>query len=88
MIVGLVSSLVLVFISPNVWAPDGSAILVGKALFPLTNPGIISIPLGFLAAIVGTLVSSEKVDAKKYDEILVTAHTGFKENGELSILKH
>ena len=88
MIVGLASSLILVLVSPNVWAPDGSAILVGEALFPLTNPGIISIPLGFLAAIIGTLVSSQKADAKKYDEILVTAHTGFKESGETTILKH
>ena len=86
MVVGLVSSLVLVFISPNVWAPDGSAILSWRSLFPLTNPGIISIPLGFLAAIVGTLVSSEKADAKKYDEILIKAHTGFKEDGEETII--
>jgi cation/acetate symporter len=88
MIVGLASSLILVLLSPNVWAPDGSAILVGEALFPLTNPGIISIPLGFLAAIIGTLVSSQKADVKKYNEILVTAHTGFKESGETTILKH
>jgi hypothetical protein len=40
------------------------------------------------AAIIGTLVSSEKVNEKKYDEILVKAHTGFKEHGEVTILKH
>ena len=49
MIVGLVSSLVLVLLSPNVWSPEGTAILVGKALFPLSNPGIVSIPLGFIS---------------------------------------
>ncbi|RFU64037.1 cation acetate symporter [Bacillus sp. V59.32b] len=80
MLVGLFSALFLVAISPNVWAPEkGVAILVGDPLISLTNPGIISIPLGFLAAIVGTLVSSKKADTKKFDEILVKANTGIKE---------
>lgn len=77
MLVGLITSLVLVAISPNVWSPEvGKAIFVGNPLISLTNPGIISIPVGFLAAIVGTLVSSKKADVKKFDEILVKANTG------------
>lgn len=77
MLVGLISSLVLVAISPNVWAPEvGKAILVGKPLVTLTNPGIISIPLGFIAAYLGTVLSSKKADVKKFDEILVKANTG------------
>ncbi|QNU19902.1 hypothetical protein [Geobacillus zalihae] len=44
--------------------------------FKLANPGIISIPLGFIGAIVGTLVSSKKSDEKKYTEIVVKANTG------------
>jgi cation/acetate symporter len=80
MLVGLVSSLLLVFLSPNVWSPvEGAAIFVGEPLFPLANPGIISIPVGFIAAIAGTLLSSKKADAKKFDEILVTANTGMKD---------
>ena len=75
MLVGLISSIVLVLISPNVWATDGSAILNGEALFPLTNPGIISIPLGFLAAYVGTFFGKER-DTAKYNEIAVRANTG------------
>jgi cation/acetate symporter len=76
MLVGLLSSLILVALSPNVWNPEpGKAILVGQALFPLSNPGIVSIPLGFLAAWVGTMLSSSRDDAK-YDEILVKANTG------------
>ena len=52
MIVGLVSAIVLVALSPNVWNPvAGKAIFVGEAIFPYTTPGIISIPLGFLADI-------------------------------------
>ncbi|PLR77079.1 cation acetate symporter [Bacillus sp. V3-13] len=76
MLVGLFSSIFLVMISPNIWSPEGAAILVGEPLISLTNPGIISIPLGFIGAIVGTLLSSKKEDAKKFDEILVKANTG------------
>ena len=82
MLVGLFSSLILVALSPNVWNPEpGVAILVGEAIFPLTNPGIVSIPLGFIAAIIGTLVSSKKEDAKKFDEIVVKANTGLGVSG-------
>ncbi|WP_147534812.1 solute symporter family protein [Bacillus marasmi] len=77
MLVGLFTALALVAVSPNVWSPEvGKAIFVGNPLISLTNPGIISIPVGFLAAIVGTLVSSKKSDAKKFDEIVVKANTG------------
>ncbi|HJV46279.1 MAG TPA: cation acetate symporter [Bacillota bacterium] len=77
MLLGLFGALFLVAISPNVWAPEaGKAILVGKPLISLTNPGIISIPLGFIGAFLGTIFSSKKEDAKKYDEILVKANTG------------
>ncbi|GED29673.1 solute symporter family protein [Brevibacillus centrosporus] len=80
MLVGLFSSLILVAMSPNVWNPvAGKAILVGEALFPLPNPGIVSIPLGFLAAWIGTMLSSTRNDAK-YDEILVKANTGMSES--------
>ena len=80
MLVGLFSSLILVALSPNVWNPvAGKAILVGEALFPLPNPGIVSIPLGFLAAWIGTMLSTTRNDAK-YDEILVKANTGMKES--------
>ncbi|CAJ1003125.1 MULTISPECIES: cation acetate symporter [Bacillales] len=79
MLVGLFSSLILVALSPNVWHPEpGKAILVGEALFPLSNPGIVSIPLGFLAAWIGTYFSSSRDDAK-FEEILVKANTGMKE---------
>ncbi|TQR37974.1 cation acetate symporter [Brevibacillus brevis] len=80
MLVGLFSALILVALSPNVWNPvAGKAILVGEALFPLPNPGIVSIPLGFLAAWIGTLLSRSR-DDKKYDEILVKANTGMKDS--------
>ncbi|MBP3039455.1 cation acetate symporter [Bacillaceae bacterium Marseille-Q3522] len=77
MLVGLFSSIILVLMSPNVWSPEaGAAIFTGEPLITLTNPGIISIPLGFLAAIAGTFISKKKADEKKFNEILVKANTG------------
>lgn len=79
MLVGLISTIVLVALSPNIWNPEaGKAIFVGDPIIPLTNPGIISIPLGFLAAIVGTLLSSRNSakDEAKYAEVLVKANIG------------
>ncbi|WP_409273580.1 cation acetate symporter [Neobacillus sp. SCS-31] len=77
MVVGLGSALLMVAISPNIWSPEaGAAILVGEPLVTLTNPGIVSIPMGFLAAIIGTLLSTKREDAKNFDEILVKANTG------------
>lgn len=76
MLSGLFSALILVAMSPSVWSPIvGKAIFVGDPIITLANPGIISIPLGFLGAIVGTLLSSQKDDAK-FEEILVKSNTG------------
>ena len=81
MVVGLLSSLILVAISPSVMSPtEGATILQGNPIFPLTNPAIVSVPLGFIAAIVGTLVSSER-DAKKFAEVEFKAQTGYREIG-------
>lgn len=66
-LVGLVSSIVLMFIGPSVM---GAA-----AIFPLKNPGIVSVPLGFLAAYLGTIFSNERQD-EKFDELYVRANTG------------
>ena len=77
MLVGLLSALFLIAIGPNIWNPvEGKAILVGNPIFPLGNPGIISIPLGFLGAYLGTIFSSKQEDPAMYDEILVKANTG------------
>jgi cation/acetate symporter len=77
MVVGLISAIGLVIISPNVFSPEvGKAIFVGNPLFPYTTPGIVSIPLGFIAGYLGTVLSSQKADAKKYDEVLVKSNLG------------
>jgi cation/acetate symporter len=77
MVVGLISAIGLVVISPNVFSPEvGKAIFVGNPLFPYTTPGIVSIPLGFIAGYLGTVLSGQKADAKKYDEVLVKSNLG------------
>lgn len=77
MLTGLISAIILVAISPNIWSPiEGKAIFVGEPLINLTNPGIISIPLGFIAAYLGTILSSKKENEAKFDEILVKSNTG------------
>lgn len=87
MVVGLFSSLILVALSPNLWAVDGSALFVGEALFPLTNPGIVSIPLGFLGAIVGTLLTKSNEVAGNFERILVKANTGIDAAAEVAASK-
>lgn len=76
MLTGLISALVLVAMSPNVWNPEvGKAIFVGDPLFPLGNPALISVPLGFIGGWIGSLIG-QKADEAKYREVNVKANTG------------
>jgi cation/acetate symporter len=43
--------------------------------FPLSNPGILSIPIGFLCGWIGTTLSSED-DTAKFAELEVRSLTG------------
>jgi cation/acetate symporter len=65
---GLAASIALIAISPSSMGP--------AALFPLENPGIVSIPLGFLGAFLGTLFGQAPVNNAKFAELLVRANTG------------
>ncbi|MEE1926643.1 cation acetate symporter [Streptomyces sp. TRM 70351] len=74
---GLLPALVLVALSPVVsGAPD--ALLPGAdfAVFPLRNPGLVSIPLGFLAGWLGTVTDSSRSDPFRHAETEVRALTG------------
>ncbi|MBT1073997.1 solute symporter family protein [Geobacter grbiciae] len=56
---------------------DGKSMLgLDKPLFALKNPGIISIPLGFIAAIVGCLAFPSRRSEEMFDEIYVRQNTG------------
>jgi cation/acetate symporter len=56
---------------------DGNSIMgLDKPLFGLKNPGIISIPLGFLAAILGALAFPNRRSEEMFDEVYVRQNTG------------
>jgi cation/acetate symporter len=81
MITGLVSSLLLILISPAVMGIDPPTaavrhVIQAAPLFPLENPGIVSVPLGFAAAILGSLLSREESAERIYSELKVRANTG------------
>ncbi|MGH3679156.1 MAG: solute symporter family protein [Natronosporangium sp.] len=74
---GLVSAVLLVFFSPVVSGAE-NAMFPNQdwQWFPLQNPGILSIPAGFLCGWLGTVLSKEPPDAAKYAELEVRALTG------------
>ncbi|MGI2749713.1 solute symporter family protein [Bacillus cytotoxicus] len=77
MLVGLLGSMILVALSPSVWSPKvGEALFVGEPLFPLSSPGIVSIPLGFLGAYIGTILFAKRSKTGNFEEILVKSNTG------------
>jgi cation/acetate symporter len=47
-----------------------------KPLFDLKNPGLISIPLGFLAVVLGSLLYRDKRAEEMWDELYVRQNTG------------
>ncbi|MCC6294039.1 MAG: cation/acetate symporter ActP [Bryobacterales bacterium] len=66
---GLASSILLILIGPSVRGP-------ANALFPLENPGIVSIPIGFAAAVLATLASGDRTSEAKFAELQVRGNTG------------
>lgn len=67
-VTGFISSLMLVFF--------GSGFQGQEPLIPLTNPGIIAIPLGFLGAIIGAFCSRSASDGRRFEAMFFKAHTG------------
>ena len=74
---GLISALVLIVLSPAV---SGSATSMFPnadwAIFPLSSPGLVSIPLGFLAGIVGTYLGKPDNFDQLQAEMEVRSLTG------------
>jgi cation/acetate symporter len=64
MVTGTASALLLILLSPTVWVD-----LLGnkEAIFPLKNPGIITVPLAFLVGIVVSLAAPEPAAAEGFD---------------------
>lgn len=68
MLAGLITSLALIALSP--------VVMGDRALFPLENPGIVSIPAGLLGAVIGTLVARDRESEVMFDQLQVRATTG------------
>ena len=58
-VVGVVSSIFLVIVSPKVW-PGADTVTGSPIGWELSNPGIVSIPLGFLGCYLGTILQPEE----------------------------
>ena len=81
--VGLGASILLILISPSIMSVDPPNVAASARhliqrppIFPLENPGILSIPLGFLGAVLGTLSGREPAAEDQFDELIVRANTG------------
>lgn len=74
---GLVSAVGLVVFSPVVSGSETALLTnVDFAWFPLQNPGIVSIPFGFLMGWLGTVTSRETESADRFAELQVRSLTG------------
>jgi cation/acetate symporter len=76
---GLTICLVLIIFSP-VFSGAPTSIIKGVDfhLFPLSNPGIVSIPLSFLLGVIGTLRGKDRPDPARSDELEVRSITGIR----------
>ena len=74
---GLFSALVLIALSPAVsGSPTAMFPNADWSIFPLTSPGLVSIPLGFLAGIVGTYLGKPDNFDELQAEMEVRSLTG------------
>jgi cation/acetate symporter len=80
---GLVASILLIILSPSIMSVDPPTVLgaarhliQAKPIFPLENPGLVSIPLGFFGAFIGTMLGREPAAEAKFTELVVRANTG------------
>jgi cation/acetate symporter len=75
--VGLVTAVGLVLVSPQVIGPEGIMLKGTEPLIKLTNPGLISIPAGFLGGWLVTLLTSrEPGSEERFDEFETRAFSG------------
>jgi cation/acetate symporter len=72
---GVTSAIFLVIVSPKVW--PGADTETGSPIgWTLANPGIVSIPLGFVGCWLGTMLSSERGAERTFHELYVRSETG------------
>jgi cation/acetate symporter len=74
-VLGVVSAIFLIVVSPGVW-PGADSETGSPIGWTLANPGIVSIPLGFLGCVLGTLLSTERGAERSFHELFVRSETG------------
>jgi cation/acetate symporter len=72
---GVISAIFLVLVSPKVW-PGADSDTGSPIGWTLANPGILSIPLGFVGCWLGTVLSRERGAERTYHELYVRSETG------------
>jgi len=61
---------------------DGKSMVgLDAPLFPLKNPAILSVPVGFLAAIIGTFLFGNRREEERFDELFIRQNTGYGASG-------
>ncbi len=73
MAVGTLSAIVLIWLSPTIQV---DVLKHESAIFPLKNPGLVTMALSFAAGIVASLVRPEPDAEKKFAEVARRAHLG------------
>jgi cation/acetate symporter len=74
---GLAAAIILIILSPVFWGTETSVFKnVGTAIWPLNNPGIVSIPLGFFLGWLGSVTERRREDPVKAAEMEVRSLTG------------
>ena len=75
MLGGLIASIGLIVLSVPVWpGPDSEGSPLGS--LALAVPAIFSVPIGFLACWLGTVMSREAEAERSFDELYVRSETG------------
>src|ERR671933_26381 len=74
-LMGVISAIFLVIVSPKVW-PGADSDTGSPIGWTLANPGIVSIPLGFIGCWLGTVLSTERGAERTYHELYVRSETG------------
>ena len=79
MVGGLLTAVLLIAFSPVVSGDETSMLGAGIdfAIFPLKNPGIVSIPLGFFLGWIGSVTDPKRESKKLAAEMEVRALTGY-----------
>src|SRR5687767_12947394 len=73
MLVGTVSTIVLIYLSPTIQV---DVLKHADAWFPLRNPGIVTIPLSFATAIAVSLLRPAPAEARRFVELERQLHLG------------